>query len=268
MQCDADTPQQATPVTATGYGIVYNNTPLAPEGPGGRLVVNGSAAGGNKIVPAPISLTNAAVYSMVVGSPCRVDNEVTYMYCPLDQSQSDTATQFIVFAAPSTALGSGTGQKLAPGTSIILKSVQTGKFCIVVSVGPAVQQIICNVTDPWEASAMDYTGVGFSYQGKSFSNFGSNTPLQLGATGMPAALTPGGMAAPPFYAPPACSPHSSSLVANCMLVWLLLRLVFKAATACCFCLPGTAAAALPWPAWLLILRAVHCWLQAARPPAS
>jgi hypothetical protein len=31
MQCDLDTPNGATSFTYTGYGILYNGTPLVPE---------------------------------------------------------------------------------------------------------------------------------------------------------------------------------------------------------------------------------------------
>jgi hypothetical protein len=187
MICDLSMSAQATPLTYTGTGVTYNNMPLVPVGPGGALVVNGSAAGPSALVPAPANLTSAGVYSVVVGGPCRVEGPTSYMYCPAGVQQNDAAEQFAVFPTSSSLTS---GQPLLPGSSILIKSIKTGKFCRVVLVGDK-QQILCDVDDPSAASTMAYTGTGFSYQGQGFANYGSSQPLQLGAPGSPG--TPGSL---------------------------------------------------------------------------
>ncbi len=62
----------------SGYGLLHGGTPLVP-GPLGQLIVNGTSTGGNKIVPAPLRVTAGASLSVVVGGPCRVDDERTLM---------------------------------------------------------------------------------------------------------------------------------------------------------------------------------------------
>jgi hypothetical protein len=187
--CDLDTAAQATPVTYTGTGLTYNNTPLAPVGPAGALVVNGTAAGPSALLPAPTNLTSAGVYSIVVGGPCRVEGPTSYMTCT-GQPQNDEAEQFAVFPAIGSSLAAG--QALQPGSNILIKSIKTGKFCRVVAVGDK-QQILCDVDDAAAASTMIYTGSGFSHQGQGFANYGSSQPLQLGgpgSTGTPGTLNP------------------------------------------------------------------------------
>jgi hypothetical protein len=105
-----------------------------------------------------------------------VDNQDVYMYCPAMTPQNDAAEQFAVFPAISNSLSAG--MLLAPGTSIFVKSLQTGKFCRVVPVGET-QQILCDVDSTSSASKMSFTGTGFSFQGQGFANYGSRQPLQL-----------------------------------------------------------------------------------------
>lgn len=106
MQCDLDSPEGATPFQYTGYGLIYNGTPLVPEasvaatasfrtvgrhqlrpvkawfawataalspapnaaiqGPGGVLVLKPSVDAGVWLKPAPANLTAAGVYSLQV----------------------------------------------------------------------------------------------------------------------------------------------------------------------------------------------------------
>ncbi len=179
MLCDMSSPAQATPLTYTGIGVAYNNTPLVPVGPGGTLVLNGSAAGPSALAPAPTNITTAGVYGVLVGGPCRVEGATSYMYCPAGEQQNDAAEQFALFPATGSSLSAGTA--LTPGTPIHVKSVQTGKFCRVVPVADK-QQILCDVASPSGASTMNFTGSGFSYQGQGFSNYGSSQPLQLSRT--------------------------------------------------------------------------------------
>jgi hypothetical protein len=109
------------------------------------------------------------------------------MYCPAGAQQNDAAEQFAVFPASKNM---SAGQALQPGTSILIKSVNTGKFCRVVAVGSA-QQILCDVEDASGASVMGYTGFGFSYQGQGFANSGSSQPLQVSSSaGAQASLAP------------------------------------------------------------------------------
>ena len=161
MICDAPSPAQATPLVYTGIGVLYNNTPLVPVGPGGALVVNGSSAGANSLVPAPTNLTAAGVYSVLMGGPCRVTSHTSYVHCPPGQPQNDTAEQFAVFPTAGSSLSSG--QPLVAGSNLLLKSLQTNKYCRVVTVG-AKRQILCDVDDARAASVMSFTGSGFSYQ--------------------------------------------------------------------------------------------------------
>jgi hypothetical protein len=76
--CDQDTAAAASRLTYTGYGLLHDGTPLVP-GPLGQLVVNGTSSGGNRIVPAPIRVTPGSSLSVVVGGPCRIDDERTLM---------------------------------------------------------------------------------------------------------------------------------------------------------------------------------------------
>jgi hypothetical protein len=197
MLCDMTSPAQATPLNYTGVGVVYNNIPLVPVGPGGTLVLNGSAAGPSALAPAPINVTTAGVYTVLVGSPCRVEGPTSYMYCPAGEQQNDAAEQFALFPATGNSLGAGTA--LTPGTPIYVKSVQTGKFCRVVPVADK-QQILCDVASPSGASTMNFTGSGFSYQGQGFSNYGSSQPLQLSGTP--------GQGSQAQLAPSECSAHA------------------------------------------------------------
>ncbi len=169
--------------------MAYNNTPLVPVGPGGALIVNGSAGGPNALAPAASNLTSAGVYSLLVGGPCRVEGPAAYMVCPAGAQQNDAAEQFVVFPAGST--GMSPGAALMPGSPVLVKSVQTGKFCRVVAVGGK-QQILCDMDSASAASVMDFTGSGFSFQGQGFANYGSSQPLQLSGPGQgsQAALAP------------------------------------------------------------------------------
>lgn len=141
----------------------------------------------------PTNLTASGVYSVVVGSPCRVESDTSYMYCPAGPSQNDTAEQFAVFPAATNSIGAGGALK--PGSTIFIKSLQTDKFCRVVVTADGKQQIICDVEDPNDpaagASPMTFTGTGFSYLGQGFSNFGSDEPLQLDPQGVPGGFKPG-----------------------------------------------------------------------------
>jgi hypothetical protein len=122
-----------------------------------------------------------------------------------------TCHRFVAFPAASSSLAPGAS--LSPGTPILLKSLQTVKYCQVVLVAGK-QQIICNLTNPSTASAMQYTGSGVSYQGQGFVNPYSITggPLQLSPQGVPATLEPGAWRAGPVAA--MCLPYSS-----CRAVW-------------------------------------------------
>jgi hypothetical protein len=143
--------------------------------------------------PVPTNLTASGVYSVVVGSPCRVESDTSYMYCPEGASQNDTAEQFALFPAATNSVNAG--DPLRPGSSIFIKSLQTDKFCRVVTTADGKQQILCDVDDPYDpaagASTMTFTGTGFSYQGQGFSNFGSDEPLQLDPQGMLGGFKPG-----------------------------------------------------------------------------
>ncbi len=175
-------------MTYTGTGVAYNNMPLVPVGPRGALVVNGSAAGPSELVPAPANLTSGGTYNIVVGGPCRVEVASSYMYCPAGPQLNDAAEQFAVFPAGGNSLSPG--DQLRPGSSILIKSIKTGKFCRVVAVGNK-QQLLCDVDSASAASTMEFTGSGFSFQGQGFANFGGSQPLQLGAPGSPG--TPGSL---------------------------------------------------------------------------
>jgi hypothetical protein len=91
MQCDVS-PEQATPVVYTGYGVLYNSIPLMPLPTTGVLVTNTSTAITSRIVPPPSNLTTGGVYGITVGGPCRVDSDTSYMTCP-SSPKNDTAEQ-------------------------------------------------------------------------------------------------------------------------------------------------------------------------------
>jgi hypothetical protein len=194
LVCDVPNPAQATLVTYSGYGFLYNGTPLAPAGSTGVLAVNGSRTGGAALQVAPANITSDGIYSIAVGSPCRVDSAASYLYCPPGAPQNDTGEQFLVVSSGANSISAG--QPLGPGSAIFLKSLQTGKYCRVVSV-QGKQQIVCDVEDPQApgaagASVFDYTGSGFSYNGQGFANYGGDEPLQLEEGGVPAGVAPGG----------------------------------------------------------------------------
>lgn len=92
MQCDVSSPDQATPVVYTGYGVLYNGVPLMPLPSSGILVTNGSTAITSRLVPPPSNLTSGGVYGITVGGPCRVESDTSYMTCP-GTPQNDTAEQ-------------------------------------------------------------------------------------------------------------------------------------------------------------------------------
>lgn len=121
-------------------------------------------------------------------------SEAGYLYCPPGAPQNDTGEQFLVVSSGANSISAG--QPLGPGSAIFLKSLQTGKYCRVVSV-QGKQQIMCDVEDPQApgeagASVFDYTGSGFSYKGQGFANYGGDEPLQLEEGGVPAGVAPGG----------------------------------------------------------------------------
>lgn len=80
MQCDMPSPDQATPVVYTGYGVIYNDVPLMLPSTS-ILVTNGSTAITSLIVPPPTNLTAGGVYGISVGGPCRVESDNSYMTC-------------------------------------------------------------------------------------------------------------------------------------------------------------------------------------------
>jgi hypothetical protein len=61
------------------------------------------------------------------------------------------------------ASNSLSGDPILPGSKVLLKSLKTDKYCRVVDVA-GTDQIKCDVTDPTQATPIDYTGTGFSYK--------------------------------------------------------------------------------------------------------
>lgn len=111
------------------------------------------------------------------------------MYCPLDGSAGNTSQeQFALFVNNLTP-----GTPIAPGSTVLLKSIKTGQFFKVVPVGGK-QQVQCNI-DPanaaTQASPVVYTGSGLSYNGVPLTNPGGVDPLYVGGPGTSLVLQPG-----------------------------------------------------------------------------
>lgn len=74
--------------------------------------------------------------------------------------------QFVALPATANSLS---GEPIVPGSKVLLKSVKTNKYCRVVQAGEDPTQIKCDVTDPAQATPIDYTGTGFAYQVQSWA---------------------------------------------------------------------------------------------------
>ncbi len=90
------------------------------------------------------------------------------------------AAQFYFYNAssPTSAL------PLAPGASTIIKSEETDKFCRLVSAPPsAMLVLLCDITDPTQATPLVYSSAGLTYNGQPV--------LPVGPGGQMAVLPPG-----------------------------------------------------------------------------
>jgi hypothetical protein len=142
------------------------------------------------------------------GGSCRVDSPDSYMYCPGSSSGGLPAgpeSEFEIYSAGS--LGAITGQPPAPST-VLLRSVKTGKFCRVVLRADAPvgqeKQVKCDLDSPQGASEVVYNGTSITYQGEPFSSGGCSTcPVYLGQPGSNGSIVPGWChcASPPRLCP-------------------------------------------------------------------
>jgi hypothetical protein len=92
---------------------------------------------------------------------------------------------------------------LAPGATTIIKSAQTGQFCRLVpatstsNTSPTLV-MVCDVTDPSQATPLTYTSTGLTYNGQSI--------LPVGPGGQLAVLPPGSTTAPQIGTPAGWAP--------------------------------------------------------------
>lgn len=70
------------------------------------------------------------------------------------------------------------GEPILPGSKVLLKSLKTDKYCRVVDVA-GTDQIKCDVTDPAQATPIDYTGTGFAYKVRCWQAHGCVAAMQL-----------------------------------------------------------------------------------------
>ncbi len=92
-----------------------------------------------------------------------MDSAVGYIFCPAPGGTGASLNeQFVIFGANLVA-----GLPLGPGSSVLLKSAHTGKFCRVAVTGTR-PQLTCDV-EPSNAAGiatpLTYTGSGLSHNG-------------------------------------------------------------------------------------------------------
>ncbi len=195
MICDVASPSYATNFTWTGTTITYNGaslsapstSPTSPTQPATfsnsttNTAVKPTFEGPNIDANQPVAIrTNSGCLAVNnTREPIYVDS--------LPCSSTNTAQQFLL----QPAYGSTTATAIAPGERTIIKSVETGLYCRVALVGPGQQGLLCDVTNPSQATAVTYTGTGFAYGGQPLAAIGSGQPLLVspGATSSTSGLT-------------------------------------------------------------------------------
>jgi hypothetical protein len=178
LQCDVTDPAQATPLTYTSSGLMYNGQLIAPNGPGGAMVVmpssgTTSASASTPITPAGPAIAPALPVSFNTGDGyLSVPNTATAMFTNATGTGNSPAEQFIL----TPATGSSTAPVL-PGTTTIVQSVATGMYCRVVPGTTATsQEIKCDQPTTATATPMTYTGSGLVYNGLLLGTNGPGKP--------------------------------------------------------------------------------------------
>jgi hypothetical protein len=180
LQCDVTDPAQATPLTYTSTGLMYNGQPILPVGPGGTMVVvPGDSTGSTSTTATPITPVGPVVKP---GVPIAINTENGYL------SVTSTATSMITNATATgtspaeqfilTPAGSSTAP-IEPGTSTIVQSVATGLYCRVV---PDTQEVKCDQPTAATATPVTYTGSGLVYNGVLLGSSGPNQTTSFSTT--------------------------------------------------------------------------------------
>ena len=73
--------------------------------------------------------------------------------------------------------GSTTATSIAPGSQTIVKSEATGKYCRVTTLSDGTQGMLCDVSDPAQATPLTYTGSGLTYNGQPLASTSPGSAL-------------------------------------------------------------------------------------------
>jgi hypothetical protein len=98
------------------------------------------------------------------------------MACPAGGDGTTLPERFV----PSRPDGGQT--PIQPGEPVLLRSEQTGLYCLVVAAGSR-SQVQCDQPSPASATPLTYTGTGVSYNGRPFINPGSGAAVYFGNLG-------------------------------------------------------------------------------------
>jgi hypothetical protein len=115
-------------------------------------------------------------YNILGPGGCQVASPATTLACPSGGDGTRAPEQFIPVRPD------GSSQPIQPGEAVLLKSVQTGKFCRALAVGGQ-QQIACDQAGLSSAAPFTYTGTGITLDGQPFTNPGGGKPAYFGAQG-------------------------------------------------------------------------------------
>jgi hypothetical protein len=194
MICDVASPSYATNFTWTGTTITYNGASLSapstsPTSPTQPATFSNSTTS-TAVQPTFAGPDIDANQPVTLGTSTgclAVDNTAQPIYTDSPCSQNDTSQQFLL----QPANGSTTATAIAPGEQTIIKSVETGLYCRVATVGDGQQGLLCDVTNASEATPVTYTGTGFSYGGQPLASAGIGQPLLVtpGATSSTSGVT-------------------------------------------------------------------------------
>ena len=88
-----------------------------------------------------------------IGAPdnCRIDNVTNHLYCPQPTGSGSTPPEQFIFSSPDMS-----STPIKPGQQMLMKSVQTGKWCRVLLDG----KVMCDLDSSAGAAVLGYTGTG------------------------------------------------------------------------------------------------------------